>query len=70
MSNSTGTGGMVFDFGHARPAGWIFGDFSTRQLAQPAVKQVAPTHVATSKRSNKHGDSRSQEREPVSTLYR
>ena len=27
-----------------------------------------PPHVATSKRSNKHGDSRSQEAEPVSTL--
>ena len=37
--------------------------------AQPSSSLHLP-HVATSKRSNKHGDSRSQEREPVSTLYR
>ena len=36
--------------------------------AQSARKQVAPTHVATSGRSNEHGDSRSRETEPVSTL--
>src|SRR5258706_5564946 len=35
-----------------------------------AVKHISPTHVATSKSSNKHGDSRSQETKPVSTFDR
>ena len=35
-----------------------------------AVKHISPTHVTTSKSSNKHGDSRSKETEPVSTLDR
>src|SRR5258706_16256369 len=34
----------------------------------PAPSQVSPRHVATAKLSNEHGDSRSQEAEPVSTL--
>ena len=34
----------------------------------PKGQEVAPPHVASSKSSNKYGDSGSQEREPVSTL--
>ena len=57
---------------------WIWRGFTTSAQTNirntltfplcPKRQHVAPTHIATSKSSNKYGHSRSQETDPVSTL--